>query len=322
MAEELYIYAVARIRSRELLLLNSDFIEQLMAAKSYEECLRLLTEKGWGGKGHTDVEQMLSEERDKAWALMEELVEDMSVFDILRYPNDYQNLKTAIKLVYAGKEGQSPFVRHGTVNSATIMEAVQSRDFSLLPEKMRDPAGEAYEALMHTGDGQLCDRIVDKAALEAIHQAGTAQGNEFLGRYAEQTVAQADIRIAVRAWKTGKSPEWTRNALAACDTLDVEALAWAAESGLEEICEYLRHTVYAEGVPDLEKSLSTFELWCDNHLIREIRPEKYHSFTVSPLAAYLLARENEIKTVRIILLGRQNRLSKESIRERIREMYV
>jgi len=72
----------------------------------------------------------------------------------------------------------------------------------------------------------------------------------------------------------------------------------------------------------LEHSLSAFERWCDNRLIREIRPQKYNPFTVSPLAAFLLARENEIKTVRILLLGKRNRLPEESIRERLREMYV
>ncbi|MCI8744511.1 MAG: V-type ATP synthase subunit C, partial [Lachnospiraceae bacterium] len=35
-----------------------------------------------------------------------------------------------------------------------------------------------------------------------------------------------------------------------------------------------------------------------------------------------LARENEIKTVRIILSGKLNGLSDDSIRERVREMYV
>ena len=37
--------------------------------------------------------------------------------------------------------------------------------------------------------------------------------------------------------------------------------------------------------------------------------------------AYALARENEIKTVRIILSGKLNGLSDDSIRERVREMY-
>ena len=51
-------------------------------------------------------------------------------------------------------------------------------------------------------------------------------------------------------------------------------------------------------------------------------PQKYESFSVGPLLAYLLARQNEIKTVRIILTGKQNEFPDEAIRERIREMYV
>ena len=40
MSEE-YVYAVARIRSAELRLLTSSVLESLLAAKSYDECLRL-----------------------------------------------------------------------------------------------------------------------------------------------------------------------------------------------------------------------------------------------------------------------------------------
>ena len=53
-----------------------------------------------------------------------------------------------------------------------------------------------------------------------------------------------------------------------------------------------------------------------------MRSQKYESFSVGPLLAYLLARQNEIKTVRIILTGKQNVFQDEAIRERIREMYV
>jgi len=53
-----------------------------------------------------------------------------------------------------------------------------------------------------------------------------------------------------------------------------------------------------------------------------IKPQKYNPFSAGPLVAYVLARENEIKTVRIILTARLNELPEEQIRERIREMYV
>jgi V/A-type H+-transporting ATPase subunit C len=322
MPEKLYTYAVARIRSQELLLLDAQFIGQLLAAGNYEECVQLLRDKGWGKEGRLEPEQVLADEREKAWALMAELVEDMSVFDVFLFSNDYHNLKTAIKLIFTGATDEKLFISHGTVDHKMILQAIETQEYFLLPEAMREPAKEAYEALLHTQDGQLCDRIIDKAALDAIYQAGKNQNNDLLRQYAELTVATADIKIAVRAQKTGKPYEWIRKALADCDTLNADKLALAAESGFDEICEYLMQTDYADAVKELRDSLPAFERWIDNHLIRMIRPQKYNSFTVSPLAAYLLARENEIKTVRIILLGKLNQLAEESIRERLRDMYV
>ena len=57
-------------------------------------------------------------------------------------------------------------------------------------------------------------------------------------------------------------------------------------------------------------------------MIEAIKPQKYNAFSAGPLVAYLLARQNEIKTVRMILTGKQNGFPDEMIRERIREMYV
>ena len=43
------------------------------------------------------------------------------------------------------------------------------------------------------------------------------------GDYAESTVAVANIKIAVRSSKTGKSLEFMKRAMAPCDTLNVDA---------------------------------------------------------------------------------------------------
>ena len=91
---------------------------------------------------------------------------------------------------------------------------------------------------------------------------------------------------------------------------------------MDAIQEYLAGTEYAQGAQALADSPSAFERWCDNRIIETIRPQLYNSFTIGPLVAYVIARENEIKTVRIILSGKQNELPDESIRERVREMYV
>ena len=102
----------------------------------------------------------------------------------------------------------------------------------------------------------------------------------------------------------------------------VDQLIRAALAGEEEIAQYLEGTSYAGGADALRESPSAFERWCDNRMIQSLKPQKYESFSVGPLLAYLVARENEIKTVRIILTGKQNDFPEEAIRERVREMYV
>ena len=303
-------------------LLSGAFLEQLTAAKSYDQCIQLLHEKGWGGDGITNPEELLAAEREKTWGLISELVEDRSVFDVFLYANDYHNLKAAIKEIRMGHQFPGIFISQGTLDVKRIRDSIQNREFQNLPEAMRGPAKEAYRALLHTQDGQLCDIIIDKAALEAIYRAGKESGNEFLKLYAELTVAAADIKTAVRASRTGKDRAFLKQALAPCDTLDIYRLAQAAIEGEDAIGLYLESTPYADAVEELRRSPSAFERWCDNLMIRRMKPQQHVPFGLGPLAAYILARENEVKSVRIVLSGKLNHLPEESIRERVREMYV
>ncbi len=322
MADKLYTYAVARIRSKELTLLTRSFFDQLLASKSYEDCMRLLKDKGWGTQGDETAEELLQIERNKTWDLIRELIEDMSVFDTFLYENDFHNLKAAIKEIYINKKFDNIYISHGTIDPNIIQQAVIERDFSLLPEYMRLCGEEAYDVQLHTGDSQLCDIIIDKAALETIYRKGKESKNELLAKYAQLKVAASNINIAIRSHKTGKTKEFLEKALVECDTLNKDSLIEAVLNGEEAIYDYLATTVYHDAVQAVKKSPSSFEKWCDNLIIEHIKPQKYNPFTLSPLAAYILARENEIKSVRIVLSGKQNELSEESVRERLREMYV
>ena len=183
-------------------------------------------------------------------------------------------------------------------------------------------AKEACEVLLTTGDGQLCDVIIDRAALDAILLAGEQADAEIIRDYAESTVAVANIKIAARSAATGKSIDFMHRALAPCRSLDCTALANAAANGIGSLCGYLEESGYGEAGEALRESPSAFERWCDDRIIETIQPQLYNAFSVGPLVAYVLARENEIKTVRIILSGKLNDLPEASIRERVRKMYV
>ena len=318
-----YTYAVARIRALETSLLTNAVIEQLLACPTAEQALQLLIEKGWGDMDSGgDAEAVLKREEEKAWAVIRDVAPDMSVFDVLSYPKLYHNLKAAVKEVSTGVKNSAMFYDDCSIPGEEMYRIIENREFSRLPGNMSRTAQEALDTLLHTGDGQLCDIMIDKAALEAVRDAGRRSGEPIIDDYADTTVAIADIKIAVRSQKTGKSSDFMRSAMAECRGVSVEQLIRAALSGADEIAQYLEGTSYAGGADALKESPSAFERWCDNRMIETLKPQKYETFSVGPLLGYLIARKNEIKTVRIILTGKQNGFPDDAIRERIREMYV
>ena len=323
MSNTKYTYAVARIRALEVSLFSDAVIEQLLACKTAEQALQLVTEKGWGDpSSDRDMDAVLKREEEKTWEVIRDVAPDMSVFDVLSYPKLYHNLKAAIKEVCTETRNPGIFYDDCQIPGREMLQIVENREFSKLPRGMSRVAEEAFDTLLHTRDGQLCDIMIDKAALDAICEAGRRSGEPIIQDYADTTVAIADIKIAVRSHKTGKSGDFMRSAMAECRSVNAEQLIRAALSGEEEIARYLEGTSYAGGADALRESPSAFERWCDNRMIETLKTQKYETFSVGPLLGYLIARENEIKTVRIILTGKQNGFPDDAIRERIREMYV
>lgn len=320
--KEDYIYAVARIRSRELTLLNRQNVEQLLSCKTYEECVRTLRDLGWGSSGETTPEALLAVEEEKIWSFIRELTDDLSVFDVLLYPVDYNNLKAAVKCVVTGTEPADVFLPGGSIEPERMMNCVRENDFSPLPPAMARAAVEAYHTLLQTGDGQLCDVILDKACLMGVLEESKKGKNELISQYAELLAATSDIKIAMRACKTSKSRAFLNAALVPCETLDVDSLAAAACQSTEDIFSYLSVTPYSAEADALKGSYSAFEKRCDDRVMDLIKEQKYNSFTIGPLFAYILARRSEINTVRIILSGKLNELDDGMIRERLRDLYV
>ena len=319
--ENEYTYAVARVRALEISLVSNADVEKLIACQNTEQCMQLLAEKGWNGDTK-NAEDMLRCEEERIWKTVKELSVDMEKFDVLSYSKLFHNLKAAIKASLTKAKVPHIFYDDVSIPGSEMLEIINEKKFDRLPANMQAAAKEAFDVFLKTKDGQLCDIIIDKAALDAIYAKGEEAGEDIIKQYAESIVAVADIKIAVRGQKTSKSAEFMRRAMADCKSVSADKLIAAALVGIDAICDYLSGTQYADGAQALATSPYAFERWCDNRIIKAISPQKYESFTIGPVIAYVIARQNEIKTVRNILSGKQNGLSEDSIRERVREMYV
>jgi len=317
-----FTYAVSRIRMKETRLFSKKDVDRLISQSDYQSVLRTLAELGFGSDNSSNADDILTTEQNKLWDLMSELVDDMSVFDIFRLQNDFHNLKVSVKSVYSNSEPNAMFVSGGTVDPKLLFDKIKNREYSELPEYISDVASVSLDTLLKTGDGQLTDALIDKALLDAVSQFAENYQDEVIKDYAELFVDSANIKIAVRGSKLNKSLEFFNKALADSHNLNKEALARSAVKGFDEICSFLNTTKYKDAVTFIKKSMSAFEKWCDDLLINGMKKQKSEPFSIGPLIAYIIAKQNEIKAVRLILIAKLNGLDDSKINERIREMYV
>lgn len=318
---EEYIYAAARVHARENSLLRQTDLERLMACATEQECFQVLRDKGWSADA-ASAEELLAAEEEKTWAFLRELSQDTVPFALLQLPVDCNNLKAAVKCCLREEIPESLFLPGGSLSPEELLQRSREGDFFPLPSPWGAAGEQARTTLLQTKDGQLSDALVDRACMEEMLRLGEESGLEVLQRYGEWTVATADLHLAVRACRAGKNREFYQLSLAPCRSLNVEELTEAALRGEQELFAFLATQPWAEGAQLLQTSSSAFERWRDNQAMELIRPEKYETLTAGPLFAFGAARQQEIRTVRMILSGKRNGLEEQSIRERLRETYV
>ena len=320
--EKLYTYAVARVKVREAGLLSAHDIEQLVSSKSYEECLRLLSDKGYENGVFKFYDELILKEQQKTWNFIAELTDDLSVFDVFRIGNDFHNLKAAIKVNFSGYKPERIYISGGTLDSECFEKAVKEGDFSELPDIFKEAAETAVSVLNKTGDGQRCDMVLDKAEYRAKLLSAKKTENSFLIEYTKLCVDFFALKTAFRCMLLSKDRDFLKSAVPEDCSFDISELSDAVFAGKDAFREFIAKAGFNAISGSVDASVAEFEKHCDNYLMDFVKKQKWDSLTIAPVASYILARENELKMVRIILSAKLNGFSEEIVRERMRDMYV
>ena len=317
-----YIYAVACIRAKEKTLLTDADIQSMVGMKSEKEVLSYLTEKGWGdGSVGSDMEKVLATEEEAQMRLLRTLGVNSEIIDVLFIQELYHNLKAAIKEVCTGLDDGMAFYDHDKYGKDQMLSIIRDKDFEKLPEYMRKIAETALDFMLTTRDGQRLDMMIDRACLDATIESAKLTKDRLLIEYAETKVLMSDIKIAVRAADTRRPLNVIEEALAPVGQLDTKKLAVAAATNRDSVYEFLERVGYRDAVEALKDSFSSFEKWCDDYVMGTLMNQKTNIQSSGPIVAFFLAKQNEIRTARIIMTAKANGFGEDVISERVRKMY-
>ena len=316
------LFAVASVRAKENSLLSKSDLEQLINAESYNRAAAILCEKGYDINENSDYSAVLDSQLNSAWSDIITAAPETEALKALIVKNDFQNLKAVLKAEFMGYNAEEYLVEPSVIKPSALLEAVANRSLENLPEFINNAAEKAIDILLKTENAQLCDAALDTAALEAMLLFAKQSGEDTLLEYINTFCLAADIKTAYRAIKTGKSSVFLNAAVADNDYINKSDFVDAALAGEEEFFAYLSSNGFEQYRAALESSASAFEKYCDDRLLEIAKRAKMTVFGISPLAAYYVAKETEIKSLRIILSAKQSHISADIIRERMRESYV
>ncbi len=320
--EQIYPYAVARIRAIENNLLTNVELEQ-MVEETPERILGTLQEHQYNTDSIErvqDFEKVLTEESEKLYKLIKELVPEEDFPKLFICKNDYHNIKTILKGEAVKKDYEKFLVDGGVIPVNELQEAIVEKRLDSLPEIMQKGVLEAISSYEKEQKSQIIDVVLDKSTYSYMMNLAKESNKKFIMDYVTKLCDISNLRTFFRIKRVSNNFKNFEMAYIKEGSISIETFAEAFESD-EPILSF-KQTSYYEMFEEAIRNRTSFDKICDNYLMDYVKVAKFEALGVEPLVAYTYAKETEIKNIRIILTGKVNNVSSIEIRERLRDSYV
>lgn len=325
-----FAFATGRIRALEAKLLNLAHYQRLLDAADAPEAWQALAELGYGKAAErklTEYEDVLTDELRDLYALVTALspAPERTVWLQRRY--DFHHMKVYLKAKLLGEDPTESVVDGvGTVPPKLIEVSVNTGVWSELPPELADAAQRALRTYESTRQAQMIDMVMDHGLFGYLWSVTV--GHPFAETLVAIWADLLNLKSLVRAKLLGKDRGFASRVLVPGSSLEDSRLLALMDVGVETWADELRHTPYSDvlsrGLAYLaeKRSLALFEKLSDDFVMKFLKRAKLTLYGAEPLIAYALAKETELKNIRIILVGKLNGVTQETLAEHLREPYV
>lgn len=300
-----YVQAAALVKVSEKKLLSMSKLMRMIDANTALDILKILSETDYsksmaGVVREEDFEEILSNETKRAYLFAKELVKDHSeILQILALKYEFQNLKIRLK---------------GEITNKTISEKIINLAYIDLEKEYKQALNE-YEK---TNDVQKAFVSLDKLYFEKLKKMCSATGLEILNKYYNLSINSYNLLTFLRL----KNQKRDINYASSCIFDNEELLdIYEKDSYIDDLKKMFDNKKMWDMYSKFAK-ISHLEKELDNLLINTMKEYKNVNYGIEPVITYIIAKEYEIKAIRLIMTGKINKIDTTVIKERMRDIYV
>ena len=316
------IFANARAKSKENNLMSEERLHRIVESKTVADAMRVLAEMNYAG-GMTvegeDFYSLLSEEERLATAFVTEAAPKGIGFECFFMRNDYHNAKVLLKSKYGSIEDVSEMILpDGNISFAELKRRFEDGKTDFDP--FLDGAVKKIERLFAEGKGtpRAIDVEIDKAMYENV-KSRMPSCDACIRRYFEAQVDLINIESWLRCQKIG--PSLFEGGFLTGGTISYKQF-YDCKGETDKFLKLVSSTDYKPFVEKLSDSLTVYETARDDFLLKIISKDKADMFSVAPVLGYYLAKVNEVRILRVILVSIKNKIAPEEMKKRVRALYA
>jgi V/A-type H+-transporting ATPase subunit C len=319
-----YTFATARVRALEIGMLGRTTLVDMANAESFDAAVDLLAAGEYAltqtHRSFADMESVLAHRRREVRELFAMLCVDKPMVDLFRARDDFANLRLALKRTVSGKPVGTDYSGEGNVEADKFEEIFEQENYNLPGEHLQQAADEAVLAYYEEKNVRQIDYAIDTAQARYNLQKASEFESVFLEGLFRVQIDLINIRTMLRLKFTESD---VRHVFLEGGFVELDRLERARDLGYEAIAPLFfaspYHRLVDTGVSYLaaEKSFLKLEQQCDEYINGFLKSTINITAGHQPLVAYLLLKENEIRTVRLILTSKKNGLEAKLILDRI-----
>jgi len=320
------IFANARAKAKEMNLLSEERLHRMMECKNVSDAIRILIEVNYAGGmvvEDNNFYDLLAEEENIVTAFVREVAPENVGFECFFLRNDYHNIKALLKAKYGNIEDLSPLILpDGNYSFAQLKEWFESDKlyFSTNVEEAVKTINKAFET--GNNSARLIDVEMDKAMYKDIAIILDKVDDKYIKEYFATLIDSTNILTYLRVKIINASFAFFANNFVEGGIFTLKQFE---ELNMDDakLIKMLSGTIYKDFYDKISGSdLSAFETMQDNYLLKIFSINKTDMFSVAPIVGYYLAKLNEIKVLRVVLVCIKNKVSFEEMKKRVRLLYA
>ena len=322
-----YAFQTAQVRSLETQMLTRAVLLDMTNAQNFEQAADLLSGSEYalpqGAKDIAQLEKILQQRRTAVRELFSDLMLDESIVQLFKARDDFANLRLALRRSLTEKPIGTDYIPDGNIEHEQFEQLLSEQgEFGAQEsiEYVQQAVEQAILAYYQDKDIRQIDYQIDSFQAGYNLKAACRLNSVFLLSLFRTQIDLANIRTMLRlkftdsedskVFLTGGFVESERfkNGL---------YLGYVALGLLFFATPYNRTVEIGANYLASNNSFLRVEQQCEEYLTGFLKSSFVITAGPQPVMAFLLLKENEIRTVRLILTAKKNFLDTKLILDRI-----